>query len=121
VKKEVEGFPALSCAECGGIWLDKGELNELLHPNGWDVEYCSTEHPEEDPTTGSECPSCGANLKRGDFVEYSDIPIDYCPDCGGIWLGKGELREINRELETLRHTPDSWQHKLMVFLAKLPF
>ena len=120
-KKEVEGETIPSCAKCGGLWLDKGKLNALLHPDGWDLEYCSTEHPEKDPAEDVPCPACGTNLKRGKFIEYSDITIDYCPDCGGIWLDRGELDDINKELEALRHIPDSWQHKVMVFLSKLPF
>ena len=119
-RSEVNGVPLSSCGKCGGLWLDKGELNELLHPDGWDVEYCSTEHPEKDSSLDVKCPNCAVPLKRGKFVEYSDITIDYCPDCGGIWLDKGELDEINKEIESLKCLSDSWQHKLMVFVSKLP-
>jgi len=34
------------------------------------------------------CPKCGATLIETDFHH---IKIDKCPECGGIWLDKGEM------------------------------
>ncbi len=119
--KEIHGVSAFSCALCGGIWLGKGDMNVILHPDDWDVEYCTTEHGEDAPRSEKQCPECQEiYLRKGNFIEYSNIVLDYCPDCGGIWLDRGELDDITRELESLRHVPDSWQHKIMVFLSKLP-
>lgn len=39
-----------------------------------------------------KCPSCtDVNLLMS---ERSGIEIDYCPDCRGVWLDKGELDKI---------------------------
>ena len=111
------------CEKCGGNWLDKGELNKITHPHDGDIEFC-TVIPDTNATPSSlTCPSCGDNVKleKRYFIEYSKIQIDYCPVCGGIWLNKGDLEQINRELDTLNDIPDSWDHKLMLFLSKLPF
>lgn len=37
------------------------------------------------------CPLCKTELKMS---ERSGIEIDYCPQCRGVWLDKGELDKI---------------------------
>ncbi|MGE5681750.1 MAG: zf-TFIIB domain-containing protein [Bacillota bacterium] len=37
------------------------------------------------------CPNCKTNLL---LSERQGIEIDYCPDCRGIWLDRGELDKI---------------------------
>jgi uncharacterized protein len=37
------------------------------------------------------CPNCQTELKMGD---RSGVEIDYCPNCRGVWLDKGELDKI---------------------------
>jgi hypothetical protein len=37
------------------------------------------------------CPKCGAALQE---VPYRSVKVDECPDCGGIWLDKGELEVL---------------------------
>jgi Zn-finger nucleic acid-binding protein len=38
-----------------------------------------------------DCPQCGAEFEQR---EEHDVTIDYCPDCGGVWLDPGELEEL---------------------------
>lgn len=38
-----------------------------------------------------KCPNCNVALVMAD---RSGIEIDYCPDCRGIWLDRGELDKI---------------------------
>lgn len=38
-----------------------------------------------------KCPSCNTALTMS---ERSGIEIDYCPQCRGIWLDRGELDKI---------------------------
>jgi uncharacterized protein len=41
------------------------------------------------------CPSCGTRLVE---VERSEVMIDACPECRGVWLDRGELdRVLDRE------------------------
>jgi Zn-finger nucleic acid-binding protein len=51
------------------------------------------------------CPICARSLKP---VEREGVPIDYCQQCGGIWLDQGKLTElIQREtLDSLRKGQD---------------
>jgi len=38
-----------------------------------------------------KCPACAIELK---VAERSGIEIDYCPQCRGVWLDRGELDKI---------------------------
>ncbi len=41
------------------------------------------------------CPSCGTRLVE---LERSEVMIDACPECRGVWLDRGELdRILDRE------------------------
>lgn len=37
------------------------------------------------------CPACQVELK---MTERQSIEIDYCPQCRGVWLDRGELDKI---------------------------
>jgi len=43
------------------------------------------------PHAGLVCPSCRVALVMS---ERAGIEIDYCPQCRGIWLDRGELDKI---------------------------
>lgn len=38
-----------------------------------------------------QCPNCSAELKISD---RQGVEIDYCPQCRGVWLDRGELDKI---------------------------
>lgn len=38
-----------------------------------------------------KCPNCNVNLV---MTERSGVEIDYCPECRGVWLDRGELDKI---------------------------
>ena len=38
-----------------------------------------------------KCPSCNVELK---ISERQGIEIDYCPQCRGVWLDRGELDKL---------------------------
>ena len=38
-----------------------------------------------------KCPSCNETLLMSD---KQGVEIDYCPNCRGIWLDRGELEKI---------------------------
>jgi len=39
----------------------------------------------------NKCPKCGCDLEER---ERHGVKIDQCPECGGMWLDKGELELI---------------------------
>ena len=42
-------------------------------------------------STGLPCPACRVNLVMS---ERNGVEIDYCPQCRGVWLDRGELDKI---------------------------
>ena len=56
-------------------------------------------------TAGMLCPSCRIALVMS---ERQGIEIDYCPQCRGVWLDRGELDKIierNEREESARAAP----------------
>lgn len=51
-----------------------------------------------------KCPTCNVNLVMSD---RNGIEIDYCPDCRGVWLDRGELDKI---IERSSQNVQSTQH-----------
>lgn len=52
-----------------------------------------------------KCPNCNVNLVMS---ERSGVEIDYCPECRGVWLDRGELDKIiERSAEPIKYSPQS--------------
>jgi Zn-finger nucleic acid-binding protein len=84
------------CTNCGGIWLDSGELELLLDDpaqaagllDSFRESASATEQPRE-------CPICDKKMTKV-TVAGSDraLLIDKCPRSDGLWFDKGELEDI---------------------------
>lgn len=49
-----------------------------------------------------KCPNCNVSLV---ITDRSNVEIDYCPECRGIWLDRGELDKIiERSAQTGQRT-----------------
>jgi Zn-finger nucleic acid-binding protein len=46
---------------------------------------------------GMNCPNDGTELRMGD---RQGVEIDYCPECRGVWLDRGELDKIIERLSS---------------------
>ena len=96
------------CTNCKGTWFDHDELRQvkdLAAPDASWLDFEIWKHPEQLRTTpsGLTCPACGTGLKT---ITYgaTDVAINYCEQCRGTWLERGELRKIieqlNREINS---------------------
>ncbi len=86
------------CIECEGIWLDSGELEMLLESSAAKDGFLSSFARDEcGAETARKCPMCGKVMKKALYTGNRRIRIDRCPESDGIWLDKGELREILEE------------------------
>lgn len=57
------------------------------------------------------CPNCGETLVMS---ERSGVEIDYCPNCRGVWLDRGELDKIierSAGYDAPRQTPQRDPHR----------
>jgi len=84
------------CTDCGGIWLDSGELEMLLGERdkaealiaSFAIDSESTEKPRK-------CPICDKKMNK--VVVGRTAPrllIDKCRKGHGLWFDKGELQDI---------------------------
>lgn len=53
-------------------------------------------------TTSFDCPRCGTLLTMS---ERQGIEIDYCQQCRGVWLDRGELDKIIERAEAMQAAP----------------
>ncbi len=92
------------CPSCQGMWLDKGELEQIEEIQERDYSEELKRLPD---LIGSAyemarqkmlpvicCPKCGAEMSNHEYAYCSQIMIDVCPKCEGIWLNKGEIEAL---------------------------
>ena len=93
---ELTGVEIDHCTDCGGIWLDAGELELLLG----DSEHArQLIHSFKIDTACAEkkrkCPICLKKMQKI-IVGRAAPPllIDKCPKGDGLWFDRGELQNI---------------------------
>ena len=52
------------------------------------------------------CPNCRVELK---MTDRQGVEVDYCPQCRGVWLDRGELDKIIERSASI--TPPSGQYE----------
>ena len=52
-----------------------------------------------------KCPVCNIDLKMSD---RQGVEIDYCPQCRGVWLDRGELDKIIERAAAAMGQPTGW-------------
>ena len=104
------------CPRCGGVWLDKSELNVLATGMAGDIEYCSIDQEKhEDRFPVRKCPKClNQDMSKVNLLGYSEIIFDCCPNCNGFFLDKGEMYDTNVYLAGLTQDeiPDEYRGHL---------
>ena len=83
-----------NCFNCGGIWLDGGEL-EMLIENETERKMLldSFRVHNEVKEKKYKCPACRKKMLKVE-VGKSNIIIDKCPNEHGLWFDKGELENV---------------------------
>jgi Zn-finger nucleic acid-binding protein len=84
------------CPDCGGIWLDAGELELLLgEPKKAEQLLGSFKVDSKSSERLRKCPICDRRLQK--IIVGSSEPallIDKCQRGDGLWFDKGELQDI---------------------------
>lgn len=83
------------CPSCGGIFLDKGELEEIDNKNLGPLIDLATgtgdaEKMDRQPAHCHRCDNPMMALKGAD-----DIQFDWCDKCEGMFFDRGELAAID--------------------------
>ncbi len=88
------------CTEsCGGVWFDAGELERVdeLHErvDSRVLRPLTNQKVVVDRNRPKDCPRCaGKRLKIELEDSLSEVEIDICPGCEGVWLDFGELATL---------------------------
>lgn len=94
------------CAQCSGVWYDRGELETLMVREAMvgksalsahDAKQAGPDVLEQTSTTGRvylKCPRCHKPMMRQNYMRVSAIMVDAC-GWHGMFLDSGELAEIN--------------------------
>ncbi|NOX17519.1 MAG: zf-TFIIB domain-containing protein [Chlorobi bacterium] len=80
------------CDECGGIWLDQGEL-ELLLEAGEEKDKLLNSFAAAGSVSEEKikCPICGRKMEKVFIGEDKKVLIDKCKYNHGLWFDRGEL------------------------------
>lgn len=98
--RHFQGVMIDSCPKCAGIFFDSGEVLELKRKG---VEAMRELEDEIVPTVTVEpsaeklrqCPSCAVSMEKFRYLYHSNIVLDECDKCGGIWVQDGELGNMS--------------------------
>ncbi|MCK6591955.1 MAG: zf-TFIIB domain-containing protein [Polyangiaceae bacterium] len=108
------GIEVDRCPICGGVWLDRGELEAievhargLKRPDGYqsDIERMKrayklahrpeTRAPEEEPPPLA-CPKCGEAMFPREWSIGTLVMVNVCIDCRGVWIEAEELSALEQ-------------------------
>jgi uncharacterized protein len=92
------------CPQCSGIWLDRNELEQIQNT----VEKDHSVKAELTFNKGAKafhvqnqldenrlgCPNCKELMFKKEHGFTSQVVVDLCPFCKGLWLDAGELQEL---------------------------
>ena len=101
------------CDECDGLWFDNDELRKVkdeknIYAKWFDFDLWKNHSLLAVAKSTKICPIYNIELFTLNYGD-SNIKIDACKECGGIWLDKGEFKKIieyvgkESDLELLRH------------------
>jgi Zn-finger nucleic acid-binding protein len=100
------------CPSCGGMWLDYGELESIQETRENDYSEELRKIPDYFDksyklalarTEGTYCcPRCAREMEKRQYGFCSQIMIDVCPSCRGVWLHKDEIKELEIFFEKSR-------------------
>ena len=97
------------CLNCKGMWFDSGEFVDFVRTLT-ESEEISPKTPQlfkeqmiQTLDTIKEkdkiCPRCNQKLKKFNYAYDSNVFLDKCPHCQGMWVDGGEVKEVARYLK----------------------
>jgi uncharacterized protein len=93
-----EGVAIQLCMGCKGIFLSEKKLAMIEASREIEIPE-DTPHSRRKYEVLRNCPKCESQMKKVKHGKIRKTMIDYCTDCTGIWLDKGELASIQFSYE----------------------
>ncbi len=91
---EFEGIETDQCVQCGGTWLDAGELELVFEREGLKRGPLAETILQRGGKRRKDrcCPRCARALKA--FCIHEGIELDRCTLGHGLWLDAGEMKAL---------------------------
>lgn len=123
---------ALHCPACGGFWVQKNRIGRILQRY---MRYIAKRHdrslgrrervnPREVEPGKLECPVCARPMRKLNYAYNSNVIVDTCKSCDGLWFDRGELertadffkncglpQRIKQEFEEIRTLYDHYDRQ----------
>jgi Zn-finger nucleic acid-binding protein len=116
---QIERVPVDQCPVCGGYWLDRGELETLAEKHGAHLNPIQIGDISLVSST-RRCPQDKTPLHKHKFTEHSDVQLEQCPQCQGIWLEMTDLTSVLDYLDAGGDYNDpTLSEQVMLFLYQL--
>lgn len=96
------------CPQCGGIWFDSTELSavakDMIQKDVvQDQEAAAAFQSGSEPANGEElkkfCPRCGILTEVFNYCYDSNVFLNKCPSCHGLWADREELERVAQHLK----------------------
>lgn len=89
---ELDGIEVDLCTKCGGVWLDRGELDLIAtRAGGRTFESIIEALSRSGRLSERKCPRC---VRKMLTIETAGPQIECCPRNDGYWLDGGELEAL---------------------------
>lgn len=78
------------CGECGGMWVDQGELASIVQNDDAPVAVAANaKRPAQ-----LACPRCERPLAPHEYAHDSGVVLQRCPDCRGHWIEASQIAPL---------------------------
>ena len=86
------------CERCRGIWLDAGELEQLITTTGSDIHdpFLRLLDQNGSPSEAARCLCPRCDRKLHEFT-VNHLVLDRCPRGHGLWFDANELHQLLTE------------------------
>ena len=108
-ERKIRSFPVHCCMGCDGVWASREVFVYLGNILSWDLQppkgrmatlFRPIKVGRATPSRHARiCPQCAVSMKQFNYAYDSNIFLDRCPDCGGIWADAGEMLQVARHLK----------------------
>ena len=96
------GVAVMCCPGCEGLWVQRqrlgvvldGYMRRLAERQDGKLERRKRINPREVETVRRICPECGRAMAKLNYAYNSNVIVDQCDTCHGIWLDKGEVEKL---------------------------
>ena len=87
-----EGIEIDRCAVCKGMFLQKGELEQLIIRSAAADTFAFSAMSDAMDEVPAHCTRCGEDMDA--VMGPADLRVDMCNKCGAIFLDQGELATL---------------------------